>query len=54
MLGNIGMFVLPDQLALPGAMKAFDENGALKDDSAAKRLAGLAESFVRAGERLKG
>ncbi|NIM00202.1 MAG: FMN reductase [Acidobacteria bacterium] len=53
LLSNIGMFVLPDQLALPGAKKAFDENGALKDDSGAKRLTALAESFVRAGERLK-
>ena len=54
LLSNIGMFVLPDQMALPGAMKAFDEQGALNDESATKRLAALAESFVQAGERLKG
>lgn len=53
LLGNIGMFVLPDQLALPGAAKAFDAEGALNDESTAKRLAALAGSFVRAGERLK-
>ena len=54
LLANIGMFVLPDQMALPGAAKAFDENGTLKDASIAKRLTGLAESFVRFGERLRG
>jgi chromate reductase len=54
LLANIGMFVLPDQLALPGASKAFDEQGALADASTAKRLTALAENFVQAGERLKG
>ncbi len=54
LMSNIGMFVLPDQLALPHAMKAFDERGALNDESTAKRLATLAERFVQAGERLKG
>jgi len=52
LLSNIGMFVLPDQLALPGAAKAFDDNGTLNDESAVKRLATLAGRFVQAGERL--
>jgi len=54
LLSNIGMFVLPDQLALPHAAKAFDEQGELNDESAVKRLATLAERFVQAGERLRG
>ncbi len=54
LLSNIGMFVLPDQVALPHASKAFDEQGALTDESTAKRLATLAERFVQAGERLNG
>ncbi len=54
LFGNIGMFVLPDQLALPHASKAFDENGALNDEATAKRLASMAVRFVEVGERLKG
>ncbi len=54
LLSNIGMFVLPDQLALPHASKAFDDQGALSDESIAKRLGALARNFVQAGERLRG
>jgi len=53
LMSNIGMFVLPDQLALPHATKAFDERGDLVDASTAKRLAALAESFVQSAGRLK-
>ncbi len=52
LLSNIGMFVLPDQVALPHAPKAFDDQGALTDESTARRLATLAERFVQAGQRL--
>ena len=54
LMSNIGMFVLPDQLALPQAFKAFDDQGALTDESMAKRLNALAQNFVQAGERLRG
>ncbi len=54
LLSNIGMFVLPDQLTLPHATKAFDEDGALRDEATVKRLVALADGFVSAGERLKG
>ncbi|MBI4752523.1 MAG: NAD(P)H-dependent oxidoreductase [Acidobacteria bacterium] len=30
-LGNIGVIVIPDQVAVPGAFGAFDENGQLTD-----------------------
>ena len=32
-LGNVGCIVLPDQVAVPLAMKAFDADGGLKDSS---------------------
>lgn len=32
-LGNIGMLVLPDQKAIPGAYQAFDENDNLRDEA---------------------
>lgn len=54
LLSNIGMFVLPDQLALPQAHKAFDDQGRLTDEPAAKRLDELTANFVRVVERLKG
>ena len=45
-LGNIGVHVLPDQVTISAAYDAFDEAGALKDDSKAKRVAGLAKQLV--------
>jgi NAD(P)H-dependent FMN reductase len=53
LLSNIGMFVLPDQLALQQAHKAFDDQGRLTDEPAAKRLDELTANFVRVVERLK-
>lgn len=32
LLGNIGVTVIPDQVAVPQAMKAFAENGSLNDE----------------------
>jgi len=37
-LGNIGVFVIPEQFALPGAYDAFDASGGLTNDRAKKRL----------------
>ena len=53
LLSNIGMFVLPDQMALPAAHKAFDDAGQLSDPKTAKRLGELADRFVRAVVALK-
>lgn len=45
-LGNIGVIVLPDQVAVPKAYEAFDDNGSLKDERTAKQVKGVAEALV--------
>lgn len=49
-LGNIGVLVLPGQLALPKAHEAFDGDGALKDakqSAAVKKLASDLTQFLK-------
>ncbi len=46
-LGNIGMIVLPDQVAVPKAHEAFDEAGKLKEERLAKQVSGVAEGLVK-------
>lgn len=45
-LGNIGVIVLPDQVAVPKAHEVFDESGALKDERAAKQVTHVAQGLV--------
>lgn len=45
-LGNIGSIVLPDQLAIPGADKAFNEQGFLVDTGLQEVLNKICESLV--------
>lgn len=45
-LGNIGVIVLPDQVALPKAHEAFDAAGQLKDQRPAKQVTVLAQGLV--------
>jgi NAD(P)H-dependent FMN reductase len=45
-LGNIGVLVLPDQVAVPAAHQAFAPDGALSDIGAGKRVAALAGALV--------
>ncbi|MDP1592373.1 MAG: NAD(P)H-dependent oxidoreductase, partial [Prosthecobacter sp.] len=45
-LGNIGVIVLPDQVALPKAHEAFDDAGQLKDQRPAKQVTALAQGLV--------
>ncbi len=45
-LGNIGMHVLPDQVAISTAHEAFDEAGCLKDSRRAGQVANLAKELV--------
>ena len=52
-LGNIGVLVLPDQLAIGRAHEAFDEAGALKDARQAAGIEALVGQLVRVTARLK-
>ncbi len=49
---GMGVLVLPDQLALSGADKAFDENGALLDAVMREVLGGVVDKFSEAALRL--
>ncbi|MEI9892954.1 MAG: NAD(P)H-dependent oxidoreductase [Chthoniobacter sp.] len=53
-LGNIGVFLLPDQVGIPAAYEAFDEAGQLKDARKAKQVAALAKALVDFTVKLKG
>ncbi len=46
-LGNIGVLVLPDQVAIPTAHEAFDEAGKLKDARKAKQVTALVRNLVK-------
>jgi NAD(P)H-dependent FMN reductase len=52
-LGNIGVLVLPDQVAIPTAHEAFDDAGKLKDERKAKQVAKLASTLVDLTKKLK-
>ena len=52
-LGNIGVFVLPDQVTLPKAGDAFDESGKLKDSRKLQQVKDLAEQLVRVAGKLR-
>ena len=53
-LGNIGVLVLPDQVAISKAHEAFDAAGHLKDERKAGQVAKLARSLVEMLAKLKG
>lgn len=52
-LGNIGVMVLPDQVAISAAYEAF-EGGKLKDARKSKQVADLAATLVETVKKLKG
>ncbi|WP_043531445.1 NADPH-dependent FMN reductase [Litchfieldella xinjiangensis] len=52
MLGNIGVHVLPDQVTLPQAGKAFDGEDRLVDESTAQSLEALTAEWVRVSRAL--
>ncbi len=52
-LVNAGVLVLPEQLSLPRAHEAFDENGRLRDPRRATALTGIAERLVDVTARLR-
>ncbi|MFN0058147.1 MAG: NADPH-dependent FMN reductase [Planctomycetota bacterium] len=51
-LGNIGMLVLPDQVAIPVANEAFNANGSLVDDKRLQTLKALCEQIVKLARNL--
>lgn len=51
-LGNIGVLVLPDQVAISRAFEAFDESGNLKDEKQQAKLEKLAASLAQTVEKL--
>jgi chromate reductase len=53
-LGNIGVLVLPDQVAISAAHNAFSETGALTDQRKARQVNSLAEALVALVRKLKG
>jgi NAD(P)H-dependent FMN reductase len=53
-LGNIGVIVLPDQVAVPRAHEAFDEEGSLRDDRQRSGVVQLGAALVAAVSKLAG
>lgn len=52
-LGNIGVLVLPDQVAVSNAHEAFAEDGSLKERQIHNRLASAVNTLVSKTRRLK-
>jgi chromate reductase, NAD(P)H dehydrogenase (quinone) len=46
-LGNIGVIVLPDQVALPRAFEIYGEEGALKDPKQQAKIEGLGRNLAQ-------
>ena len=53
MLGNIGVHVIPDQLAIPQAHDAFDEEGHLKNAGQVKVLETVVKALVNVAGQLR-
>lgn len=52
MLGNIGVTVVPSQVAVGSGFQAFDENEHLKDDRQARMLKTTIDEFVKIANRM--
>lgn len=46
-LGNMGVLVLPDQVAVPKAHEVFDDKGGIKDERTAKHVQTVCEGLVQ-------
>ncbi|NET10466.1 MAG: NAD(P)H-dependent oxidoreductase [Merismopedia sp. SIO2A8] len=53
-LTGIGVVVIPEQKAIPGAHKAFDDQGNLKDEKQGKAVQAIARKLVHVTARLSG
>jgi chromate reductase len=51
-LGNIGVLVIPDQVAVGSAHKAFSEDGSLNDERLSARIEHMVQSLVSTTRRL--
>jgi len=52
-LGNIGCIVLPGQIAISAAFKAFNDDGSLADEKKHQRIAQLGKSLAQTLQKLK-
>ncbi len=53
LLGNMGVMVMPGQLAIPAAHKAFDDDGQLLEQRQTVTLDGLLTQFIATTAKLK-
>ena len=52
-LGNIGVIVLPDQVAVPKAFEAFNADGSLKDSKQQESVEKLGTKLVAVASKLQ-
>jgi NAD(P)H-dependent FMN reductase len=52
-LGNIGVLVLPDQVAISTAHEAFGADGRLRDERKTKQVTALAQALVETARKLR-
>ncbi|NQZ54761.1 MAG: NAD(P)H-dependent oxidoreductase [Piscirickettsiaceae bacterium] len=52
MLGNIGVTVIPSQIAVSSGFQAFDEDGQLGDDNQVRMLKATVDEFVKTASQL--
>ncbi|MBL6600592.1 MAG: NAD(P)H-dependent oxidoreductase [Alphaproteobacteria bacterium] len=53
-LGNIGVTMVPQQVAISGAAKAFNEDGSLADEGQAGQVKAVVDAVIRTAGALKG
>lgn len=53
MLGNIGVHLIPQQLAVASASDAFDDNGKLKSDQQLQTLTSIVQELIRVSNKLR-
>jgi NAD(P)H-dependent FMN reductase len=51
-LSNIGVFVVPNQVAVSSAHEAFDDAGAIQDETLVKRIEGVVMQLIQTTEKL--
>lgn len=51
-LGNIGVFVIPNQVAVSRAHEAFDESDSIRDQGMAERISGVVTQLIETTNKL--